>query len=152
MALYFSSARRARRTAIIAVVAALVAFTAGWAFGRQQVPSVTSQVASVRADAADIAIGIERLDIEYEQTLTSGGGDSVESGVIAPLDELRASLQQTMDRAPWLAGSQRSALLDSLAEVRSAAASSVTLDRFRVLIEQTGSAVRQTFGIADPIN
>lgn len=152
MALYFSSARRARRTAIIAVVAALVAFTLGWAFGRQQVPSVTSQVASVQADAADIAIGVERLDIEYEQTLTSGGGDSVASGVIAPLDELRTTLQQTMDRAPWLAGSQRSALLDSLAEVRSAAASTVTLDQFRMLTEQTGSAVRQAFGIADSSN
>ena len=58
---------------------------------------------------ADIATGIERLDIEYEQVLT--GADTAEGGVVEPLDGLRTDLIETMDDAPWLAPSTRSTLL-----------------------------------------
>ena len=148
MALYISSGRRTRRTVVVAIVAAGLAFLAGWVFGRQQVPSVTSQVASAQSQAEEIAIGIERLDIEYEQAITSGGGDSVAAGVIAPLDELRGALQSAMDDAPWLAPADRADLLDSLASVRSAANAGVSLEEFQTAAQTAGSNVRQTFGIA----
>ncbi len=149
MALYFSSAQRTRRTAIIVVFAATLAFLAGWAFGRQQVPTIESRVTSLQAQAADIAIGIERLDIEYEQTLSADGGDTVEEGVIAPLNELQTRLQQTMDDAPWLSSGQRAGLLDDLAAVRSAANDGATLAVFRTAAGVASLHVREAFG-AEP--
>ena len=150
MALYFSTAQRARRTAIIAVLAALLAFLAGWAFGRQQVPTIESRVAALQEQAASIAVGIERLDIEYEQTLTAAGGDSVEAGVLVPLDELRTRLQTAMDDAPWLSPKQRSDLLDDLAAVRSAANSGVVVEEFRSVGDAAGQSVRTAFGVTAP--
>ena len=148
MALYFSTAQRARRIAIIALLAALLAFLAGWAYGRQQVPTIESRVAVLQEQAASIAIGIERLDIEYEQTLTAAGGDSVEAGVIVPLDELRTRLQTAMDDAPWLTPTQRSDLLDDLAAVRSAANSSASVEVFRSTAAAAAHSIRNTFGVS----
>src|SRR5262245_44615713 len=108
MALYVSRAQRTRRTVILVAAAALVAFGLGWAYGRQQVPSIDDRVAEVRAEATDAATSIERLDIEYEQAVS--GGDTVQAGVLEPLDDLRVSLQEEMDRAPWITVAQRAAL------------------------------------------
>lgn len=147
MALYISAARRRRRTVVVAVVVGVVALALGWLIGRQQVPSVDSRVAEVQADAASIAAGIERLDIEYEQVLTGASSDPVETSVVAPLDELRTQLQHTLDRAPWIATAQRAPLLDALAAARQAALDKVDLERFRTLLDAAGSEVRAALGI-----
>lgn len=152
MAIYVSAARRARRTVVIAVLAALVAFAIGWAFGRQQVPSIDDRVASVQDRAGDLATNIERLDIEYEQVVVGGdaeasGTDSVEAGVIAPLDDLRTELQSVMDDAPWLGTTQRSAMLDALAEMRSEALDGVPLDTFVATAATAADLVRATFAV-----
>lgn len=152
MAIYVSAAQRLRRTVVIAVVAALVAFVVGWAVGRQQVPSIDDRVESVQRRAGDLATNIERLDIEYEQIVSGGdaaasGTDSVEAGVIAPLDDLRSELQALMDDAPWLASTQRSALLDAVAEVRSEALDGVPLDTFVAAAATASDLVRATFAV-----
>jgi len=147
MALYVSAGARRRRAIIAALVTGLIALALGWVIGRQQVPSIGERVTQVQADANDIATGIERLDIEYEQVLT-GTGDTVDAGVIAPLDGLRDQLIDTMDRAPWLAQAQRSALLDQLAEIEASAKRSVPLADFRTLLIDAGASVRATFGVA----
>jgi hypothetical protein len=144
MALYVSSTARLRRTLVMVVIAALLAFLLGWLYGRQQVPSIESRVTAVQATAADIATGVERLDIEYEQVLA--GGDSVDTGVIAPLTELRTSLVGALDDAPWIAQSTRNDLLDSFTSIESAARQSVPLDAFRALLSETGTSVRTAFG------
>jgi hypothetical protein len=146
MALYVSAGTRRRRAVVTAVVTGVVALALGWLVGRQQVPSIDERVASVHADANDVATGIERLDIEYEQVLT-GAGDTVEAGVVAPLAGLREALIDAMDRAPWLAPSQRGALLDQLAEIESAAKRSVPLADLQALLVDAGAAVRSTFGV-----
>lgn len=150
MALYFSSARRARRSAGIAIAAAVLAFLAGWAFGRQQVPSIEGRVASLQREAAAIAIGIERLDIEYEEMLGAGGADTVEASVVVPLDELRVRLQRAMDGAPWLAPSSRAELLDSLAAVRSSAKAGATIETFQSSSAEAGQRIRDSFGATRP--
>jgi len=147
MALYVSAGTRRRRTVVTAVVAAVVALALGWLIGRQQVPSIDERVSSVQTAAGDIATGIERLDIEYEQVL-SGSGDTVDAGVIQPLDGLRTQLQSTLDRAPWLTQSARTALLDQLAEIEASARRSDPLADFQALLTGTGAAVRATFGVA----
>jgi len=148
MALYVSAGRRQRRFILITAAVAVIALALGWLIGLQQAPSVDESVATVRAQAADLATGVERLDIEYEQVLT-GGGDTVEAGVLAPLTDLRAQLQSTLESAPWVPQQQRDATLDSFAAVRSGASSKVPLDQFRTLIIAAGEQVRSTFGISN---
>ena len=146
MTLYISAARRQRRAIAWAVAVGLVTFALGLLLGRQQIPSIDKRVASVQAAATDIATGVERLDIEYEQALVASGVDTVTAGVVAPLDSLRVRLQRTMDDAPWLAASQRQALLDSIAELRSGALDRISLDDFRGRSDVTGELVRTSFG------
>ena len=105
MALYISAGRRFRRTLVIAVAAAVVAFAIGWLIGHQQVPSIAERVTEVQQDGESQATGLERLSIEYEQVLA--GTDDLDSSVLQPLDDLRTELQSTMDRAPWLTSAQR---------------------------------------------
>ena len=147
MALYISSGRRMRRTIISTAIAAVVALALGVVIGRQQVPSIADRVRQVQTAASDVAIGVERLDIEYEQTLDSSGNDSVQAGVLTPLDELRTRLQATFDRAPWLTSQQRAAVLDDLAEVAAAAKAGVNLDTFRTTAQTAGANIRTTLGV-----
>ena len=146
MTLYISAARRQRRTIAWAVGVGLVSLVLGLLLGRQQIPSIGDRVASVKAAAGEIATGVERLDIEYEQALAASGTDTVAAGVVTPLDELRARLQRTMDDAPWLAAAQRQALLDSMAELRSGALDGIPLAEFRTRADATGQLVRTAFG------
>ena len=115
-------------------------------------PSIDDRVASVQDRAGDLATNIERLDIEYEQVVVGGdaeasGTDSVEAGVIAPLDDLRTELQSVMDDAPWLGTTQRSAMLDALAEMRSEALDGVPLDTFVATAATAADLVRATFAV-----
>jgi hypothetical protein len=144
MALYVPLARRRRRAAIVVVAAALVAFALGLLVGRQQVPSIDDRVGSVRTRATDIAAGIERLDIEYEQVLQ--GTDTAQAGVIEPLDDLRVELIGTLDDAPWIATATRSSLLDSLAAVESEVSAQASLDEVRASLDAAGASVRAAFG------
>jgi hypothetical protein len=146
MALYISAGKRRQRAIIGACVAALLSFGIGLLVGRQQVPSITERVDGVQADAADIATGLERLDIEYDQVLT--GGDDLQTSVLQPLDDLRGQLQSTMDRAPWLSAEQRSVVLDSFAQVDSAANANATSEDFTARLDDTASLVRLTFGVS----
>jgi hypothetical protein len=145
MALYVSAGRRARRTAVIAVVAAVVALAVGWAIGRNQVPSIDDRVAQVSADGRDIATRLERLDIEYRQAV-DGEGDSLASGVLEPLRDERAALQHTMDRAPWIRAATRARLLDALADVETVAQRRVAVAGFRARLDAAGELIRSELG------
>ena len=145
MALYVSAGRRTRRTVIVAVAMVVVGLGVGYAVGRQQVPSIQDRVVTVRASAADVATGIERLDIEYEQAI-GGGGDSISAGVLSPLAGDRAQLQTLLDEAPWVVAADRSALLDQLAAVEAGARDKIDLEAFRSRANDAGAKVRSVFG------
>ena len=147
MALYVSSGRRMRRTIMVAGASAIVSLGVGVAIGRQQVPSIADRVRQVKTVGTDVATGVERLDIEYEQTLDASGSDSVQAGVLTPLDELRTRLQTTFDRAPWLSSQQRAAVLDDLAAVSTAAKSGAAIDTFRAVAQKAGANIRTTLGV-----
>lgn len=143
MALYVSVGSRRRRAIIAAIVAALLAFGVGLLIGRQQVPSIDQRVDEVSTSADDIATGIERLDIEYEQVLA--GGDTAQGGVLDPLHDLRVDLISTLDDAPWIGTSTRSTLLDQLAEIESEVKAGASLDEVRVSLDEAASGVRAAF-------
>lgn len=144
MALYISAGRRFRRTLVIVVAAAAVAFAIGWLIGHQQVPSIAERVSEVQQDGESQATGLERLGIEYEQVLT--GTDDLDSSVLQPLDDLRAELQSTMDRAPWLTSAERAALLDAVSQVRQNAVDGVPLESFTASATAAATLVRQDLG------
>ncbi len=146
MTLYISAARRQRRAIGWAVAVGLVTFALGLLLGRQQLPSIDERVSSVQTAAAAIATGVERLDIEYEQVLTADGTDTVQAGVVAPLDALRDQLQRTMDTAPWLTAAQRQTVLDSVADLRAGTLDGISLDDFRTRSLKVGALLRSTFG------
>ena len=145
MACYVSASRRLRRTIVIASAVGLLAFAFGWLVGRQQVPSIEQRVADVQESAHDIATGLERLGIEYEQVLA--GTDALDSSVLIPLDQLRTDMQQTMDRAPWMTRAQRSSILDALAQARQSAVDQARLDDFVATTTVAANAVRAAFDL-----
>jgi len=144
MALYISAGRRFRRTLVIAVAAAVVAFAIGWLIGHQQVPSIAERVTEVQQDGESQATGLERLSIEYEQVLA--GTDDLDSSVLQPLDDLRTELQSTMDRAPWLTSDQRAAMLDAVSQVRQNAVDGVPLESFTASATAAATLIRQELG------
>jgi hypothetical protein len=144
MALYVSAGRRFRRTLVIAVAAAVVAFAIGWLVGRQQVPSISNRVAEVQQDSEREATGLERLGIEYQQVLA--GTDDLDSSILQPLDDVRAELQTTMDRAPWLSNDERAALLDAVSQVRQNAVDSASLDEFTSSASAAATLIRHQLG------
>jgi hypothetical protein len=144
MALYISAGKRFRRTLVIAVAAAVVAFAIGWLIGHQQVPSISERVTEVQQDGEQAATGLERLGIEYEQVLA--GTDGVDSSVLQPLDGLRTELQSTMDRAPWLTSDQRAEMLDAVSQVRQNAVDGVPLDSFTSSATAAATLIRQELG------
>jgi hypothetical protein len=144
MALYISAGRRFRRTLVIAVAAAVVAFAIGWLIGHQQVPSIAERVNEVQQDGESQATGLERLSIEYEQVLA--GTDDLDSSVLQPLDDLRTELQSTMDRAPWLTSDQRAEMLDAVAQVRQNAVDGVPLESFTASATAAATLIRQELG------
>jgi hypothetical protein len=144
MALYISAGRRFRRTFVIAVAAAVVAFAIGWLIGHQQVPSIAERVTEVQQDGESQATGLERLSIEYEQVLA--GTDDLDSSVLQPLDDLRTELQSTMDEAPWLTSDERAAMLDAVSQVRQNAVDGVPLDSFTASATAAAALIRQELG------
>jgi hypothetical protein len=146
MALYISNGRRLRRTIVTAVVVGVVCVLLGWLVGRQQVPSNDERVGDVKDEAANVATGIERLEIEYEQVLA--GTDDLQTSVLTPIDDLRSDLQRAMDDAPWLSSSQRGPVLDAIAELRSAAQAGDPADAFHERAVAAAAAVRGLFALS----
>jgi hypothetical protein len=145
MALYVSARKRRTRAVIAAVVVGLLAFGVGLLVGRQQVPSVSERIHQVQDDASAVATGLERLDVEYANVLA--GTDSLDEGVLAPLDESVDEAQHALDDAPWVTSAQRSALLDALARTRESAVGGDPQDVFVSHLTDTAALVRATFGV-----
>jgi hypothetical protein len=88
-----------------------------------------------------VATNIARLDIEYQQAIT-GTGDTVASGVLAPLRDEKVALQQTMDDAPWLGAARRRELLDTITAAEVAAKHRVPLEQFRSRLTRAADLIR----------
>jgi len=129
------------------VIALFAGIALGWLVGKQSAPSVSSAVKDAQQQAADIAIQLERLPIEYDQALT-GSGDTVQAGVIAPLDDLQAAATNAFDDAPWVSPQTRADAQDALAEVRRAAEDEVSADEFEAAVTHAADTIRRAFGLS----
>ena len=146
MALYVSARKRRTRAVVACIVVGLLAFGVGWLFGRQQMPSVSERIANVQDDAAAVATGLERLDVEYANVLA--GTDSLDQAVLKPIDQTVTRAQHALDDAPWVTAVQRAAILDALAKTRQSAVAEEPQDTFVGHLQDTAAIVRSTFGIS----
>ncbi len=147
MARYIPIARRRRNAALAAVAALFVGIVLGWLVGKQSAPSVSSAVHDAQQQAADIAVQLQRLPIEYQQAIDGGGEDSIQAGVIAPLADIQASATNAFDAAPWIAPAARAGAQDAIAEVRQAALDKVSADEFETAVNNAADAIRSAFGL-----
>jgi hypothetical protein len=91
---------------------------------------------------------IEALTIEYDQAV-SGGGDTIQGGVLDALDLIDADIDGLITDAPWLGSSQVQQLHDATAAVRVAGNSGVDPDQFSTIATKAAKVIRDTFGVAD---
>ena len=101
MALYVSAGTRRRRGLAIAGAALAVGLALGYVLGGAGSTSVSAEVEAVQARAGDATTALERLPIEYEQSLTGVGGESA-SSIVEALDRARAQLDVAYAGAIWL--------------------------------------------------
>ena len=142
MARYIPIARRRRNAALVAVATFFVGIAFGWLLGKQSAPSVSSAVADVQQQAADIAVQLQRLPIEYQQAIDGGGEDSIQAGVIAPLDDIQARRPTRSTRRRGSADAARAEAQDAIAEVRLAALDGVSADEFETAVNDAADAIR----------
>ena len=147
MARYIPIARRRRNAAFVVVAALFVGIALGWLVGKQSAPSVSSAVHDAQQHAADIAVQLERLPIEYQQTINGSGEDTVQKAVIAPLDDLQADTTNAFDDAPWVSPKARADAQDAIAQVRQAASDKVSADEFETAVNNAADAIRSAFGL-----
>ena len=148
MARYVPIARRRRNAALIAVATLFAGIALGWLIGKQSAPSVSAAVHDAQQKAADIAVQLQRLPIEYQQTINGSGDDTVQKAVLAPLDDVQADLTNAFDDAPWVAPAARARAQDAIAEVRQAAQDQVSADEFEQTVNAAADAIRSAFGLA----
>jgi len=147
VARYIPISRRRRNAALVAGVALLVGIVLGWLVGKQSAPSVSSAVHDAQQQAADIAVQLQRLPIEYQQAIDGGGEDSIQAGVVAPLDDIQASATNAFDDAPWIASVTRANAQDAIAQVRQDALDKVSADEFETAVNDAADAIRSAFGL-----
>ena len=147
MARYIPISRRRRNAALVAGAALLVGIVLGWLVGKQSAPSVSSAVHDAQQQAADIAVQLQRLPIEYQQAIDGGGEDSIQAGVVAPLDDIQASATNAFDDAPWIASVKRANAQDAIAQVRQDALDKVSADEFETAVNDAADAIRSAFGL-----
>jgi len=147
VARYVSIAHRRRNAALAALATLCVGIVLGWLVGKQSAPSVSASVHDAQQKAADIAVQLERLPIEYQQTINGSGEDTVQKAVIAPLDDLQADLTNAFDDAPWVGPAARASTQDAIAEVRQSAQQTVSADEFEQKVNDAADAIRAAFGL-----
>ncbi len=150
MALFIPASRRRRNALLLAAATLVVGLVFGYLVGKAGEPSFASEVSSAQRKADDLATQMARLPIEYEQGL-AGQGDNIQTGTIVPIDDVQKAAAGLFDNAPWVTAKARAATLDAIAEAKVAAEAKVTAAEFEQKVNAAAAALRQTFGVAEPV-
>lgn len=147
MALYVPLSRRRRNAAIVAVATLLLGLVVGFLVGRSTAVTASEATSAVKAEADTLATRIEALTIEYDQAI-SGGGDTIQGGVIDALNGIEADLDSLIAEAQWLGPTQIARLHAAVNEVTAAANDAVSTDDFASTATTSAATIRETFGLA----
>jgi hypothetical protein len=145
MALYVPLSRRRRNAALVAIATLIAGLVVGVLVGRSSATTAQEAAREVRAKADTLATRLEALTIEYQQAV-SGGGDTVQGGVLAALDLIEGDLPDLFGDAPWLGAAQRSSVTTAVQAVRDAATQTVSVDSFATTVDTSAKTIRATFG------
>jgi hypothetical protein len=140
MALYVPASRRRRRIVVAALLALVVGIVIGGLLGRASAPSMGDRIREVQGDARQTAAGL-RVVVLHDEAGAAGSG-----GVDLVLKRTRDELTEEFRRAPWLGGTQRTALtraLDRLAQISDRGSPA-----FATAAESLAGQIEVTFGIA----
>ncbi len=145
MVRYVPPSRRRWRLVVTALLALTVGVAAGLLIGRSTVTTAQEQARRVRNQAVDLATRVQALTIEYDQAIAAEG-DTIQAGVIDPMQRVIADADHTMDQAVWLGADDRATVNDALRAVRQAALDRVSSEQFASTTATAAGVIRQTFG------
>ena len=149
MAMYTPLSTRRRNAALVAIATLLAGLIVGFVVGRSSGTTPSAAAADVRSRGDELATHIQALTIEYDQAIgvdRTGGGDTVEGGVIAALDLVDSDLDRLIADAPWIGKGLADSLHASSAAVRRAAMDKVTADQFAQIAATAAASLRTGFG------
>ena len=147
MVRYVPPSRRRWRLVATAALALAVGVLTGLLIGRSTVTTAQEQAQQVRSQAVDLATRVQALTIEYDQAIAAQG-DTIQAGVVDPLQGIIADADRTMDRAVWLGAEDRTAVDDALQAVRQAALDRVPADQFATATSTAAGVLTQSLGAA----
>ena len=149
MALYIPLSTRRRNAALVAIATLLTGLIIGFGVGRSSGTTPSEAAADVRNRGDELATHVQALTIEYDQAIgvdRTGGGDTIQGGVIAALDLVDSDLDRLIAAAPWIGTGMAASLHESTIAVRRAATDKVTADQFAQIAATTAAALRTGFG------
>jgi len=101
MALYVPAGARTRRLVLIAAAAVVVGLVVGFLGGRASAPGLADEVHAVQGLAVDATTTLERIPIEYEQSVAGEGGESTDT-ITGAIERARSQLDDAFAAAIWL--------------------------------------------------
>ncbi len=149
MALYVSAGTRRRRVVVVATAALLVGLVLGYVAGGAGSPSLSGEVNAVQARAAQATTALERLPIEYEQSLAGAGGESAGT-ILDALDRVDVKLDEAYGAAIWLPEGSSSTTDAALADLAAAAAAGAPAANFAEGVTSLAGQIALTFALPTP--
>jgi hypothetical protein len=146
MALYVPAGARTRRLVLVGVAALVVGLVAGLFIGRASAPGLSDEVGEVQDLATDVATSIERLPIEYEQSLAGEGGESVETMTVA-IDRAKTDLDDAYAAAIWLSDTASSGTDEAFARLTAIVDEDGSAAEFQGAVDDVIGQIETTFGL-----
>ena len=143
MALYIPAGARRRRTALIAVAAAVIGLVVGIVITKATTDSTSDRIAAIQTDARQTAAGLRVISLHDESGAISatGGGDD---GTQLVLDRTKKELTAELGRAKWIDATERDQLLTQLADL--SARKTKSDKAFGKAAESMAKAIERAFG------
>ena len=145
---YIPVSRRRRNATLVALATLVLGLVLGMVVGRSTAITASEAARDVRSQGDTLGTRIEALSIEYDQAI-SGGGDTIQGGVLDALDLIDADIDGLVDDAPWLGATQVQQLHDATAAVRTAGEKAVDPEEFSTIASSSAKLIRDTFGVSD---
>jgi hypothetical protein len=147
VAIYVPPSRRRRHLVALVALGLLVGLLAGFAIGRATSSGVDDALATVRGQASDAAIALQRIPIEYSQAVTGSGGESTRT-ITEAIARARDELDRAWADAPWFGPAARRPVDATLSALDRAVAAHVSLEEFQADVDTAVRAVEDAFGVS----
>jgi hypothetical protein len=115
--------------------------------GRATSSGVDDALATVRGQASDAAIALQRIPIEYSQAVTGSGGESTRT-ITEAIARARDELDRAWADAPWFGPAARRPVDATLSALDRAVAAHVSPEEFQADVDTAVRAVEAAFGVS----